>query len=164
MKKNIIILCLFLFLSIILYSQETGLGIGIILGEPTGLSGKLWISNHSAFDLGIAWAFYNNENSSEPYNEIPPPYFSLHCDYLYHFFNLLTVPSGSLSVYCGGGIVLRIIETGIILGLRIPAGFVYLVEKIPLDIFVEIVPVMELIPGTMVSGNGGIGIRYFLKL
>ena len=47
------------------------------------------------------------------------------------------------------------------LGVRFPVGFAYEFEKTPLDIFVEIVPVFDIIPDTEFNMNGGIGIRYF---
>lgn len=32
------------------YSQDSGVGIGVVLGEPTGLSGKIWTGEKTAID------------------------------------------------------------------------------------------------------------------
>jgi len=48
-------------------------------------------------------------------------------------------------------------------GVRIPVGINYIFAKAPLDIFLEIVPMLELVPRTEFNLNGGIGIRYFFK-
>jgi len=34
-------------------AQDHGFGIGLILGEPTGVSAKLWTSNQNALDVGL---------------------------------------------------------------------------------------------------------------
>ena len=47
------------------------LGIGIILGDPNGISMKFWQSQRTAIDLALAWDFDD--------------YFHIHGDYLYHF-------------------------------------------------------------------------------
>ena len=39
---------------------ENGLGIGVIIGEPTGLSIKKCIGNDRAIDVGVAWSFSEN--------------------------------------------------------------------------------------------------------
>ena len=31
--------------------------LGVILGEPTGLSAKYWMSQETALDFGAAWSF-----------------------------------------------------------------------------------------------------------
>jgi hypothetical protein len=39
-----------------LKAQDSGFGIGIIAGEPTGLSGKLWLGGNNALDMAAAWS------------------------------------------------------------------------------------------------------------
>ncbi|MCK4431244.1 MAG: hypothetical protein KAW19_08060, partial [Candidatus Aminicenantes bacterium] len=43
-------------------AQESGFGLGIILGEPTGISFKNWIGSRTAIDGGVAWSFGNNDS------------------------------------------------------------------------------------------------------
>src|SRR5215471_20634393 len=68
-----------------------GIGVGVILGEPTGFTMKYWLARNHAFDLGAAWSFE------------PDGYFELYGDYLFHFFDLIKVPRGELPLYVGVG-------------------------------------------------------------
>jgi len=55
MKRKILILFIFICISAgRVISQNSGVGLGVIVGEPTGISAKVWISNNSAFDAGVA--------------------------------------------------------------------------------------------------------------
>ena len=36
-------------------AQQRKFGLGVIIGEPTGLSAKLWTSSVNAFDFGLGW-------------------------------------------------------------------------------------------------------------
>lgn len=54
-------------------AQDRGFGLGVILGEPTGLSGKYWVSSKNAIDGGLAWSFRRSG------------FFHVHADYLWHF-------------------------------------------------------------------------------
>ena len=57
------------------YSQEKRFGLGLIFGEPTGVSGKMWTSEQNALDAGFAYSFRRRG------------YLHLHTDYLWHFPN-----------------------------------------------------------------------------
>jgi len=128
-------------------NQQT-FGLGVILGEPTGLSAKLWTSRTSALDGAVAWSF-GRESA-----------FHLHGDFLVHHFNWIKVSEGKLPVYYGIGGRLKL-EVERLLGVRFPLGLNYQFAKAPLDIFIEIVPILELIPATDFNMNGAIGIRFF---
>jgi len=131
--------------------------LGVILGEPTGLSAKYWTTPNTAIDFGAAWSFEKNGN------------FHLHCDYLYHNFDIFKVDEGSLPLYFGiGGRVRfedddpldRNDEHGTRVGLRLVLGLEYLVAQYPMSIFFEVAPIVDLAPKTEGSMNGGLGIRY----
>lgn len=123
-------------------------GLGIILGEPTGLSAKLFMGNNRAFDFGAAWSFGNNSSMH------------IHSDYLIHRFDLISVDSGQLPLYYGIGARARLADNAQ-LGVRIPVGLSYYFPNDPLELFFEIVPILDLAPKTSFSGNGGFGIRYY---
>jgi len=150
MKKITIlfILVLILVLSIPGQAQQKKFGLGIILGEPTGVSAKYWTSNKSAFDLAASWSFVG-ENS-----------FHLHGDYLFHNFNLFKVEKGRLPLYYGIGARIAL-QDKTRFGVRIPVGLSYLFDKTPLEIFIEIGPVMDLIPATEFHVLGFVGLRYY---
>lgn len=128
-------------------SRYSDTELGVILGEPTGLSLKLWQSNNSAFDAALAWSFSGNEAVH------------LHADYLRH--NWLDVESGSLALYYGiGGRVLLADNSK--LGARIPVGLQYILPETRLSLFFEVAPTLNLIPDTDFDVSGGMGIRFFL--
>lgn len=134
------------------YAEAGGkFGLGIIVGEPTGISGKFWLSGRSAIDGAVAWSLSDNEA------------FHLHGDYILHNFNLINVEKGSMPFYfgIGGRIKFRDQPNDDILSIRIPLGLDYLFESTPLDIFVELVPMLDLAPDTDFDIAGGLGLRYF---
>jgi hypothetical protein len=156
MKKSVLISVLIMALSCrIAQSQNRGFGLGIIVGEPTGISLKTWQGKSTALDGALAWSFAGSD------------FIQLHGDYLSHNFTLLNVEKGRLPFYYGLGGRVRFVdhEKGkgdkARLGVRIPLGLAYLFEKITLDIFVEAVPVLDLVPETETDLNAAIGIRYF---
>jgi hypothetical protein len=150
MKKGVLILGLaILFLSGIARSQDKDFGLGIILGEPTGISAKKWLSDNSALDGAVAWSL------------VTPSSFHLHADYLYHDFNIFNVKKGKLPLYFGIGFRVRIREGDNRLGIRIPVGICYIFDQSPLDIFYELGPVLDLTPATKLRLTSSIGIRYF---
>ena len=122
--------------------------LGILLGEPTGFSAKYWTSWNTALDFGAAWSF---EGKGQ---------FHFHCDYLFHNFDMIKVDQGSLPVYFGVGGRIRLDENDSRIGLRIAIGAEYLFEQYPMSLFFEIAPILDFVPETEVSVNGGLGIRY----
>lgn len=130
------------------FAQEADFGLGVILGEPTGLSGKLWMSEHTAVDAAIAWSFGDKDA------------LHLHADYLVHNMRLIQVDVGTLALYFGVGARLKFDDDDS-LGVRIPIGLTYLFQDAPVDIFIEVVPLLDLVPDTEFNPNAAIGVRYF---
>ena len=130
--------------------ERNRFGIGVIIGAPTGITGKYMIDNNSAIDAGIGW-----ETSGDNLLHI-------YGDYLFHLYDVIEVPKGKLPIYFGGGArwVSRENKDDK-LGLRIPIGVEYLFEGVSLGAFVELVPVLNLTPDTDFDLEAGTGIRYF---
>ncbi len=120
-------------------------GLGIILGEPTGISAKLWITGTTAIDGAVAWSFANKSA------------FHIHADFLIHNFGVFgkVVP---LYYGIGGRIKFREDETR--LGVRIPVGVAYDIPSTSIDLFLEIVPLLNLNPSTSFTLNSAIGGRF----
>jgi len=131
------------------FAQEKGDGLGVILGEPTGVSGKTWISGKHAVDAVVAWSFRSKGS------------FHLHADYLWHFGDAVS-SSERFVLYAGAGARLATFS-GTSVGVRIPFGIAWWPRNTPIDLFGEIAPIMDLAPATEVRLNGGIGIRYFFQ-
>lgn len=125
------------------------LGLGVMFGEPTGLSGKLWTSARTAFDIGAAWSFQGKGH------------FHLHADYLIHNFRYFEVDKGSLPFYLGIGGRIRFHDEKNKIGVRFVAGLEYFMEEWPIAFFVEVAPILDLAPETEGDINGGLGIRFY---
>lgn len=130
-------------------AQDRGFGIGAIFGEPTGVSAKAWLSGTNALDFGAAWSWARTG------------YFHLHVDYLWHFPSAIRVSERFVPyVGVGGRFGAR---TDAVLGARVVGGLAWWPRTVPLDVFVEIAPILDLAPATEMSLNGGIGVRFFFR-
>jgi len=149
MKRLIVILALAaVLLPGTLASKDNDFGLGIILGEPTGISFKKWVGSNTAIDGAAAWAFSND------------PSLHFHADYLFHNFSVFNVKKGRLPLYYGIGVRFKGGGDNW-LGVRIPVGICYMFEKAPLDIFYEIGPVLDLAPDVRLRFTSSIGVRYY---
>ena len=138
---------------------EEGLGVGVIVGEPTGISLKKWIGADRAIDGAAAWSLSGNNS------------LQLHADYLFHDFGLL-IPgniNGKLPVYVGIGGRILIDDNShdhhndTVVGVRVPFGISYLMAKAPVEIFLEIVPILDVVPSTELDLNAAIGARFYFR-
>lgn len=155
MRKILIVLSIVFCFSSFSFSQSKGVGLGIIIGEPTGISLKSFLSPNTAFDAGFAWSFIDNGS------------FHIHGDFLVHDYSLLRVSSGRMPVYygIGGRIKLKNESRGRSsdekFGIRIPVGFAYEFPGDKVDMFLEVVPVLDVTPETKVNFNAAVGARYY---
>lgn len=131
-------------------AQSSGVGLGIIVGEPTGVSFKYWTGSTTAFDAALAWSF------------IDEGAFHIHGDYLFHNMRLISIPEGKLPFYYGIGARIKTANKTR-LGVRVPLGLAYLFQDAPVDIFLEIVPILDLTPETDFGINAALGARYFFN-
>jgi hypothetical protein len=130
--------------------EHGNLGLGVIFGEPTGLSAKYWTTESTAIDVGVAWSFSGDGQ------------FHIFGDYLFHHFGLFDVSKGALPVYIGlGGRILFREDKKDIIGVRLPIGIEYYFEDWPLAVYGEVVPILDLTPDTDGDISGGIGVRFY---
>ena len=130
------------------FAQDKKLGLGIIVGEPTGLSGKYWLSDTTAVDAAAAWSFDGD-------NEV-----QIHADYLWHKLDLITISNHQVPLYYGlGGRIKFADDTKV--GLRIPVGLTWMIPKTHIDVFGEVAPIMDLAPDTDFHLNAAIGARFY---
>lgn len=132
------------------YAQDKQVGVGIIAGEPTGVSFKYWTGSTTAFDAALAWSFVDEAA------------FHLHADYILHNFTLIRIEEGKLPFYYGIGARLKTAHDAQ-LGVRVPLGLAYLFATAPVDIFLEVVPILDLTPKTDFRINAALGARYFFN-
>jgi hypothetical protein len=148
-RKSLLLATLVLAGVVSLRSQDRGFGLGVILGEPTGVSGKSWVSSLNAVDVGVAWSFKGSG------------YLHLHADYLWHFPQALPATERFVP-YAGVGGRMGL-SSSVVVGVRGVGGLAWWPQGVPLDVFAEIAPVFDLAPATAFSLMGGIGIRYFFQ-
>jgi len=145
-----ILLLTFLLSGIALAQNDSGFGLGVMFGEPTGLSGKGWLSSSTSLNAGVAWSF---QGDSE---------FTLQCDYVWHKFDLISVSSGKLPLYYGIGARFRSHKNSDSnFGARIPVGLNYMWDNSHFDVFAELVPIIDLAPDLKFRLGAAIGGRYF---
>jgi hypothetical protein len=162
--KAVSIVLVTLLMTVSSLRAEEGLGVGVIVGEPTGLSVKKWISPTHAIDAALAWSFSGNDSVQ------------IHSDYLFHNFGVLRTDSseGRLPLYYGLGARVKLKgdnndndrhdnDNDVRVGLRIPFGISYLFAQAPLDIFAEVVPVLDVVPDSDVDINVALGARFYFR-
>ncbi|MHB9154348.1 MAG: hypothetical protein ACYC5N_01490 [Endomicrobiales bacterium] len=146
MKRCILLLAFLLGIggqSLSAQNAGRGIGLGIVLGDPTGIDAKLWISRVNAIDAMLG---FGDEN--------------FHVDYLWHKFGLFNVRRGRLPLYYGIGAAMHF-SRDTALGVRVPVGISYLFPRDPVDIFFEIAPVVYLVTKADLAITAGIGVRFF---
>lgn len=150
MKKIILIISLLAYQPDLFAAQnnEPGrFGAGIVLGDPSGISGKYWLNTYNAIDGAIGFSDV-----------------SVHTDYLWHNRTLFTQPKkGNMTAYYGPGLKLQDKDKDTIFGIRMTGGASFEFEKHPIELFMEFVPILELSPDTELDLDIGIGIRYWFK-
>jgi len=148
MKWTLLVLISFLLASNSAISQSREFGLGVQVGEPTGLNAKLWTGRENAVDFAVAWSFDGRDEML------------MQADYVWHSFDVFSVSSGELPIYFGiGG--RAILRNDPVFGARIPVGLAYIFESTPLDIFIEITPTLNVIPATDFDFGGGLGARFW---
>ena len=54
-KKILLLIILSIFSTIPLLAMDKNFGLGVIIGDPTGISVKVWQAKNLAYDGAIAW-------------------------------------------------------------------------------------------------------------
>ncbi|MFH1312767.1 MAG: hypothetical protein ABIJ00_06020 [Candidatus Eisenbacteria bacterium] len=130
--------------------ESSGIGLGIVIGEPTGVSFKQWMTDGTALAGAAAWSF-ENEGA-----------FHAHVDYLFHRRPAVAeADAGRVLLYAGIGGRIKAEEDDSTIGVRVPLGIDYVLAGPPLDVFFEVAPVLDVAPSTEFRVNGGVGIRYY---
>ena len=144
-------------------AHPEGLGLGLMGGNPSGLSLKVWTAPHVAIDAGLGYALWYGEA------------LSFHGDVLWHTHSLLeSSQDGYLPLYIGlGARVVMANEAqnnpNTRIGIRIPFGLEYVFASAPIGLFVEVVPTFDLagVPnegpynGQFFGPQGSVGFRYY---
>ncbi len=141
-----------------LYAQGP-FGFGIVIGEPTGIAWKYKINHLNAIDGAIGFSPYDR--------------FRIHADYLWqaHPFQEehLAVHYG-LGAAIGFGRTDEVYEHGntyvlsegdMGFGIRAVVGLTYTIPRSPVDVFLEIAPIVVAAPGPGLGLDLGLGARVY---
>ena len=161
-SKKLLFLLLLIIAAKPIAAQDHGFGLGLILGEPTGISAKYWTSNDNAFDFGLGFGVGGDRIKYHGY------YYGssrvhFHVDYLWHSFNAIR-SSERFPLYYGIGA--RFNNGGGYdgsFGIRGVFGIAWFPHSTPIDIFIELVPVFQVTPDAGLGFDAGMGIRYFFN-
>ncbi len=150
-------------------------GLGLEVGAPSGLSGKYFLSDSGALNFGAGGIYrhYYYDRGLHVY-----------LDYLWHPVSLASTSSLELPLYIGlGGRFWdfehcrlpnrRDCHSGSALGVRVPFGIAFDFNRAPLDIFVQAVPVLDILSASYYREfhdrrghfgvDGSVGIRYWFN-
>lgn len=130
-------------------AQEAGrMGVGLLLGYPTSATAKYWITDTRAVDAGVG--------ASEG--------LTLHADYLWHWWRVVPGPrKAKLGYYLAAGGRIEA-KSDADFGIRTMAGLSYWPGfKRPLEVFVEVGPVLRLAPVARGTVDGGVGLRVYFR-
>jgi hypothetical protein len=148
-------------------------GLGVEGGEPTGLNGKYFLSDSGAFDFGVGWVYRHYYYGDGIH---------LYGDYLWHPMSLVSAQAFELPFYIGVGLRFWDFDYcrgprdcgygGSAVGIRVPFGIAFDFNEVPLDIFIQLIPVLDFVRGDYYDfyddrAHFGIdlsaGIRYWFK-
>jgi len=132
---------------------EKRFGAGIYLGEPVGATVKYWLNDTMALDGAAGLSSHSHST------------LYVHGDVLWHKFNLFDISPapGRLPLYFGVGGLVRLRDHGRrdTLGVRVPIGVSYIFDNLPIDVFAEIGPAIDVHPTFRGELTGGIGARFW---
>ncbi len=123
-------------------------GLGIRLGEPSGVDAKFYLANQHAIDAAVAWAFSDGGGVH------------LQADYIFHNQSF-QVEDAKFPLYVGVGARWKI-NDGVSnqFGVRVPIGLNYWLGN-DFDVFIEVAPILDLSPSTEARLNASIGAHYW---
>lgn len=124
------------------------MGVGFIGGVPTGFTAKYLVTKTVAADFGVG---------------VDDGDLNFNLDALVHLDRILNVERGEMPLFVGIGWKLRD-ETKNLFGMRFIAGAAYFFPEHPLELFVELAPVLRFKPDTGTNFDGGIGMRYYFQM
>lgn len=143
--KSLLAIVILSVLSSSLSAQNRGLGLGLVLGSPTGFSAKYWTTRDEAMQFGIGWVAMRKDNGT-----------AISFDYIWHSFDTIRA-SERFPLFYGFGAQM----VGSYLGIRGVFGLGWHSRKAPVDVFIQVVPIIQLTDNSGFYLDAAIGVRYF---
>ena len=134
-------------------------GLGLQLGEPTGITGKVYLGGRgNAIDF-LVGSYYDAGFAGDVY---------VHVSYHAHLVELASGGGVAIPFRIGVG---GFLNSGywrfddeandIVFGARVPVGLDFDLESIPLQFYLEVAVEVAIIPFVGAGIDGGIGGRYY---
>lgn len=134
-------------------SQAETFGLGAVIGDPTGVSVKVWLDQVHAIDGAFAWSLSG------------PNAMHIQSDYLTHEMSFFKAGKIPLNLYYGiGGRITSYSsrdKSGLGIGARAPLGISYQFYRPSVELFAELAGILEVVPSTDVFFNVGFGGRFY---
>jgi hypothetical protein len=145
--RNIIV-TLLIFVSLASYSQIGDIKLGIILGNPTGITAQYRTGSRTAVNASLGRQIAASN------------YLLLSADFLVHLWSFDS-EGDQIRVYAGGGMSMGFLSD-LSISFRIPVGAGYYFSTLPLEMFAEIVPTLQVFgEGNFRFWPGGyLGVRW----
>ncbi len=141
-------------------------GLGVMIGNPTALSGKYWVNHTQAVDFNLGARHLLNSDSADPV---------FFADYLFHFNVGVVTPAFNMPLYFGPGLMLGALNSRhgcrivgcyggnpVYLGARLPLGISFLFKKFNAEAFIESALELILVPGTALDLDYAVGFRFYI--
>jgi hypothetical protein len=123
-------------------------GLGIVLGEPSGINGQFYWGPKTAIDVTTAWSFHDwfmVTGDFQVYNYILDS--PREWKWYYGFGAYLALPNNDHGSF----------------GVRIPLGLRYHIPHSVVDVWGEVDPALRLVDKTEADLQGGIGVTFWIK-
>jgi hypothetical protein len=140
---------LLLIASVLGFSNE----LGLIIGDPTGISYKQDLRSSTSLEFAAGWSFKENTE-----NQI-----DIHGAYLFSRKSDMRIEGYRLPFYFGPGGRIKIGEKDIVIGVKAPFGLYYKFRNVPFSMFFELAPGLNITPSTDFDIMGGLGFRYIFR-
>jgi hypothetical protein len=142
----------------LLARDPRGLGVGVILGAPTGVTVAYRAEGPTSLDGALAWSFDR-------------PGLSAHADIRYDVSHQTTpdIPDTHFLLTLGAGPRVRIgdppgdgSDADFDAGLRFPVTLGFYHEGFPLEGFLEVAPGLQILPSSTFVLDGAVGLRFYV--
>ena len=138
-------------------AEKGTIGIGLVLGEPSGVTAKIYLQDDQAIQIALGSSFYADA-------------WQANAEYLWHPWILQDRDTLVLASYLGPGVRAMRYNEGragddahFAMGVRAVIGLLFDFKEVPLDVFLEAGGVVEydFTEGFGPGFNIGAGVRYY---
>lgn len=129
--------------------EPRGIGVGVMVGEPTGLTVAWRPNDQRAVQGHLSWSLADDR-------------VRVSGDYL-NTVAMIDPEDAAMSfpIYVGLGLTGSVEDEDFVLGGRVPVGITLLPDETPIDVFAEVAPTVYIVPETELAVEGAIGARLY---